>query len=204
MKGGLVTVEDLKSKKIQQFESENPEFVKNNLVKLFLSDPKMKSLYEEVIVNPNSENIEKIDVEFKKIYTNLRFIKHVSDTLFYNSINYDKRSRLLNSRFSLMLDASIKDGEDATYLDVLVNETHEDHNEVLEKGSLKEIVVNENLYNALNLLTENQLLVLNMAYVEMLSDTEIAKRLNKSQQVISKTHRKALIKLSEHLKRKGG
>lgn len=200
LEGGLCAMRKIGYQKIQQFESENPDFMKNNLIKLFLEDPKNKLLYERVISNPNVENTKKIDIAFKFFYLKFRFISHISNTLFYNSINFDKRHRLLNSRFSLTLDAPVNKEDETTYLDLLINERYiDDDKDLFEKGSLKDVVVNEVVYNALNTLTENQLTILNLAYIEQLSDTEIAKKLNKSQQVISKTHKLALKKLTEYL-----
>ncbi|MGE7692079.1 sigma factor-like helix-turn-helix DNA-binding protein [Lysinibacillus sp. NPDC097214] len=48
------------------------------------------------------------------------------------------------------------------------------------------------LHNALNSLTKKQKEFINLAYVEELSDTEIGLKLNKTQQAVSKTHKKAL------------
>ena len=191
-------------KKIVEFEHENPDFISNNLVRLFLDIPENRTLYEKVISNPTDENNKEIDLAFREFYLRFRFISHISSTLFYNSINYDKRLRLLNSRFSLTLDAPLNtENEETTHLDLLMkeNSTTEGEYSFLNNDSLMKIVENEDLYNALKTLTEIQLKILNLAYIKGLSDTEIARQLNKSQQTISKTHKLALKKLAQILKK---
>lgn len=48
------------------------------------------------------------------------------------------------------------------------------------------------MYDALNSLTKKQKEIINLAYAEGLSDTEIGLILNKTRQAVSKTHKKAL------------
>lgn len=180
--------------KIRNFEMENPEFLNNDLVISFLKIPSNKHVYMETISNPTSENMNRLDLSFKQFYFKIRFISHISTTLKFNSINYDKRIRLIQSRFSTTLDAPINSSEgEETFLDLLVNEQAENLlGDVIVNDELDEQVTCPILYDALNSLTKKQKEIINLAYVEGLSDTEIGHRLNKTQQAVSKTHKKAL------------
>jgi len=180
--------------KIRKFEGENPKLLSNNLVISFLKIPTNKNMYMETISNPTPENMKKLDILFKHFYFKVRFISHISTTLKFNSINYDKRLRLLQSRFSSTLDASINSNEgEETFLDLLPDEQANNlFGEIVNNDNLDEHVTCPILYDALNSLTKKQKEIINLAYVEGLSDTEIGLRLNKTQQAISKTHKKAL------------
>jgi len=194
--------------KIRKFEEENLELLSNTLVSSFLKIPANKNMYMETISNPTPENMKKLDILFKHFYFKVRFISHISTTLKFNSINYDKRLRLLQSRFASTLDASINSNEgEETSLDLLADEqAYNLLDEIVIKGDLDEHVTCPILYNALNSLTKKQNEIMNLAYVEGLSDTEIGLRLNKTQQAISKTHKKALenmLNYVENHKKKG-
>lgn len=195
-------------RELRKFEKENPDLLSNNLVISFLKMPTNKVLYMETISNPTPENMKKLDVLFKKFYFNIRFISHISTTLKYNSINYDKKLRLVHSRFSSTLDASINRNEgEETFLDLLADEQAYNPFDEIGDHDLVEHVTCPILVDAINSLTKKQKEIINLAYVERLSDTEIGLRLNKTQQAISKTHKKALGNMRtsiESHKNKGG
>ncbi|QNK89843.1 sigma-70 family RNA polymerase sigma factor [Sporosarcina sp. resist] len=195
--------------KVRKFEKENPELLGNNLVISFLKIPTNKNIYMDTISNPTPKNMKKLDVLFKKFYFRIRFISHISTTLKFNSINYDKRLRLIQSRVSSTLDATINSSEgEETFLDLLADEqAYNFFGEIVINDELVEHVTCPILYDALNTLTKKQIEIINLAYVNRLSDTEIGLRLNKTQQAISKTHKKALgnmLTYIENYKNKGG
>ena len=194
---------------IRKFEGGNPELLSNDLVISFLKTPINKDVYMKTISNPTPENMQELDMLFKRFYFKIRFISHISTTLKFNSINYDKRMRLIQSRFSTTLDASINSNEgEESFLDLIADQKAEKlFTEVVINDDLNEQVSCPVLYDALNSLTKKQKEIINLAYVEGLNDTEIGQRLNKSQQVISKTHKKALGNMLTHIednKNKGG
>ncbi|MFY0521059.1 sigma factor-like helix-turn-helix DNA-binding protein [Lysinibacillus sp. UGB7] len=195
--------------KIRRFEVENPELLNNDLVISFLKIPTYKNIYTETISNPTPENMKNLDILFKQFYSKIRFISHISTTLKFNSINYDKRVRLINSRFSPTLDASINSNEgDETFLDLIVDEqSYNPLDEIVINDNLDEHITCPILYGALNSLTKKQKEIINLAYVEGLSDTEIGQKLYKTQQAVSKTHKKALENMLTYIeihKNKGG
>lgn len=179
---------------ITKFESENPKLLSNDLVISFLNIPTNKEIYMKTISDPTPDNREKLDVLFKHFYFKIRFISHISSTLKFNSINYDKRMRLIQSRFSTTLDAPINSSEgEETFLDLIADEQAEYLiDEVFVSDDLNDNVTCPILYDALNSLTKKQKEIINLAYVDGLSDTEIGLKLNKTQQAVSKTHKKAL------------
>ena len=187
--------------KIRKFEEENKELLQNNLVISFLNSPSHKKVYREAISNPTPENKQKLDILFKQFYFKIRFISHISTTLKFNSINYDKRERMMQSRYAVILDAPLNREEgEGSVLDLIVKEgSFNTFDDVFSNEDILEQVTNPKLYEALNSLSDKQKQIINFAYVEGLSDTEIALILNKSQQVISKTHKKALEKILKYI-----
>ncbi|MEB2301544.1 sigma-70 family RNA polymerase sigma factor [Lysinibacillus xylanilyticus] len=179
---------------IRKFELENQELLDNDLVVSFLKIPTNKEIYMKTISNPTPENMKELDILFKHFYFKIRFISHISITLKFNSINYDKRVRLLQSRFPTTLDASINSSEgEETFLDLMADEQAENLiGEAIISDDLDEHVTCPIMYEALNSLTKKQKEIINLAYAEGLSDTDIGLILNKTQQAVSKTHKKAL------------
>lgn len=189
--------------RIKKFEDENRQLLKNDLVISFLKIPTNKEKYMETISNPSPENRKELDKLFKHFYFKIRFISHISSTLKFNSINFDKKLRLIQSRFSLTLDATIHSNEgQETFLDLVADEQAEDYfSDIILNDNLDEYVISPILYDALNSLTKKQKEIISLAYAEGLSDTEIGRRLNKTQQTVSKTHKKALEKMLIYIER---
>lgn len=192
---GLLLVNKWNEEKIRHFELENSELLGNNLVVSFLGTPQHKEVYLETISNPTPENMKKLDMLFKDYYFNIRFISHISTTLKFNSINYDKQAKQIQTRFLTTLDAEINptEGEATTFVDLVADENAEYCFErTISNGDLEQQITCPLLNNAYKSLTIKQKEIINLAYVEGLSDTEIALILNKTQQAVSKTHKKAL------------
>lgn len=116
---------------------------------------------------------------------NRRFIKYMANLIHYNSINYDKKRRMKDSRFPLTLD------NDENLESVLLAI----HDSESIPTNLKEHITAPSLYQAYESLPEQQQQILTLAYVQGLNDKEISNRLGGSQQNISKHRLKALAKL---------
>lgn len=187
--------------KFRKFEAENPELLQNDLVTSFLKSPLNQDVYREAIINPTTENRQKLDLQFKQFYYKIRFISHISTTLKFNAINYDKRQRLIQSRYPATLDAPLNSEEgEGTIIDLIANEAAFDPSAdfYLDEDIIDHVSCRI-LYEAINGLTHKQKQIINLAYIKGLSDTEIGFVLNKSQQAISKTHKKALANIKKYI-----
>jgi RNA polymerase sigma factor (sigma-70 family) len=116
---------------------------------------------------------------------NRRFIKYMANLIHYNSINYDKKRRLKDNRFPLMLDND--ENLESVLLTVYDSES--------VPPNLKDHITDHSLYQAYESLSAKQQQVLSFAYVQALNDKEIARILGVSQQNVSKHRLKALTKL---------
>lgn len=116
---------------------------------------------------------------------NRRFITYMANLIYYNSINYDKKRRMKNSRFPLTLDND--ENLESTLLISYDSES--------VPLSLKDHITNYSLYQAYESLPEQQKKILSLAYAQGLNDKEISEIVGGSQQNISKHRLKALAKL---------
>ncbi len=190
--------------KIKNFIKKNETFLDNVIVKSFLEDEKNKLLLITAICSQNKQDNKNLDTAFRKFYFNIRFTSFISNTIYFNSINYDKKYRGISSRYPLTMDKTIRDDTTSTFKDIIEDPKAEIRIEdLIDSQSIEDYVVNPFLFNALKNLTPKQKEVIDLSYVYGLSDTEISKRLGKSQQAISKLHKKALKRIYRYISEKG-
>lgn len=116
---------------------------------------------------------------------NRRFISYMANLIYHNSINYDKKRRMKDSRFPLIIDNN--ENQECPLLTVYDSES--------VQLSLKEHISDQSLFQAYESLSTQQHLILSLAYVQGLNDKEISQIVGGSQQNISKHRLKALGKL---------
>ncbi|MGG3510266.1 sigma-70 family RNA polymerase sigma factor [Paenibacillus lautus] len=121
----------------------------------------------------------------KKEDINRRFITYIANLIYYNSINYDKKRRMKDNRFPLMLDNN--ENQESALFTVYDSES--------VPPNLKDHITDHLLHQAYESLPAQQQMILSYAYVQKLTDKEIARILGVSQQNISKHRLKALAKL---------
>lgn len=186
---------------LERFREENKEFLENKITQSFLKDEKNQRLLLEAICNPTKENKEKLDIEFKKFYFSIRFTAFISSSLYFNAINFDKRYRKMSERYILTVDKPLGDEEDTSFKDIIADSQAEIQIEnIIQSDDITDYIEDPVLYEAILTLSDKQREVINLAYVKGLSDTEIGKMLNKSQQAISKMRNRALKKICNFIK----
>lgn len=116
-----------------------------------------------------------------------RFIKYIANLIHYNSINYDKKRKVIANRYPLTLDNN--EGIESSLIASYDSEQN--------PPDLKDHLTNPLLFQAYSTLSEQQQKILSLAYVQKLNDKEIATILCRSQQNISKHRLKALAKLRQ-------
>ncbi|MBA2871543.1 RNA polymerase sigma factor (sigma-70 family) [Anoxybacillus calidus] len=200
----LKGLDNLCIQEIEIFKKQNKEFLENPIIKSFLKNEKNWKLFLEVICNPTDENKELLDKEFKKFYFGIRFTAFISTALYFNAVNFDKRYRKMLNRYTLTVDKPLKEEEDISFKDMITDSEAEIQIEwIIQSDDIKDYIADPVLYEAILTLSDKQREVINLAYVKGLSDTEISKVLNKSQQAISKTRKKALKNIYNFINEKG-
>ncbi|WP_019415823.1 sigma-70 family RNA polymerase sigma factor [Paenisporosarcina sp. TG20] len=189
------------STNVENYLNKFEKHLQNPVIKSFLEIPDNMDLLVEVIENPTNLSKKKLDDTFREYYFTIRFTNYLSQTIYFNAINYDKKVNLYLERNKSILDCQLKDRY-VPLLDYLASkEWQEEGQEVyITSSNIADHLTSYSLYKAIQFLTENQRQLLNLTYIYGLNDSEIAVYLNKSQQAVSRSHKKALKKLKNSLK----
>ena len=70
--------------------------LQNPIIKSFLEIPEHIVLLKEVRNQPTPELKKKLDDTFREFYFNIRFTTYLSQTIYFNAINYDKKVNLVS------------------------------------------------------------------------------------------------------------
>ncbi|MBA9043239.1 RNA polymerase sigma factor (sigma-70 family) [Bacillus aryabhattai] len=188
-----------KALKLKEYQSNHPTFCNHYLFKTFINKPEHKDLFKEAICNPTKENKESLDMAFKHHCFAVKFLSYLSKSLYFKAINFDKNIRKQNQRNLLILDSPLKSEDESLSLinQLSTDELETDAAVYFNSSNIEDHLSNEKLLQSIQSLTENQKEILSLSYVEQYTDTEIAKRKNKTQQAVSKTRKFALLKLQK-------
>ena len=194
---GLYSSVDI-NERVEDYLIKFEKHLQNPVIKSFLDIQENMDLLAEVINNPTNLSKKKLDDTFREFYFKIRFTNYLSQAIYFNAINYDKKVKLFLERNKSILDCQINDGESVTLIDYLASKEWQEGQEVyIDSTNIADHLTSYSLYQAIQLLTENQRQLLNLAYIYGLNDSEIAIYLNKSQQAVSRSHKNALKKLRE-------
>lgn len=183
---------------MEEFLNNNKEAVKNPIIKSFLENEKNYELVKRALTNPTGENKKVIDKLFKEHYLNIKKIAYINNLIHYFPIDYDKKVKKIYKIYNLTLDKQISDENNTTFKDLIETNPHYSDQKIF--GSrLKNHIENKMLYKSLDKLTEKQLFILEMKYLNNMTIYEIAEVTNTSTQNISNQHNKALKKLKDSL-----
>jgi RNA polymerase sigma factor (sigma-70 family) len=187
---------------LKNFEKDNPNLYNSNVFKSFITDYENRMIFEEAICNPNKFTKQQLEKRFKKFYFNIRFTSYLSTSIHFNAVNFDKKDRKLKTRNQLILNNAYNEDPNLSLIEMIPEQSRGNCPEEAFEDTLNEvdeIVESEDLYNALQQLTSNQRDIIKLAYIDGMKDIEIASRLKKSQQAVSKSHQKALFTLRKIL-----
>ncbi|UXH43051.1 sigma-70 family RNA polymerase sigma factor [Rossellomorea vietnamensis] len=184
---------------VSEFYRHYPHLQYNKAVESFISQTENRKLVEDFLRHPSASKEERLNEAFKAYYFDIRFTSYVSSSLYFHSVNFDKKIRKYSERHPLTLDDRV--GEDGGSYVELVPDPASEIAPFTNYSTLMECLESEELLKAYKTLTDKQKHVLDLAYVQERSDTEIARMQGVSQQTISKTHRKALHKLKSILEK---
>lgn len=189
-----------KQQKIENLLNKNRDEIKNPLMQGLLSDENNLSILEQFINDPSNANESKVEGVFQKHYERVQKTKYISNLIYFFSVDFDKKQRKLNDRNLLILDKSTSYDTKTTVKETILDESQEI--KLSEKNLLDE-VENEKLIKALKTLTDKQLLILNLIYLQELPLKEISIQLKTTPQNISNQHRKALKRLNQIINEEG-
>ncbi|MCY8235273.1 sigma-70 family RNA polymerase sigma factor [Priestia endophytica] len=188
--------------KFQEFLKSNFKLINQPVVKEFLKKGENYSLFIEAVCFPNRRNVEELDQKFKKFYFQVRFIKYLSNLIYYYSIDLDRKYRTYDKYFPLILDKPVQESQNATSLLDFLESYSPDISELIltEEDDLLTYIEDPKLHQVLKTLTDKQRKVLELIYVYDFKNKTIAKLFNESPQNISKIHNNSIKKLKNQLK----
>lgn len=165
------------------------------LVLTFLENKDNFNLFEKAIANPTQENRDLVEKAFQEHYEKVRFDFYFTNLIKRAAVDFDKKIRKINERFSLTLDTpTTKGGESGgSIVDLLVDDNP--YNPFEQGSTLNGEITNELLFQALEYLTDSQYKILELLYVKNLTNLKAAKTANVSAQYVSQTQKRALQKL---------
>jgi RNA polymerase sigma factor (sigma-70 family) len=183
---------------VENYFDKIEKHLQNPIIKSFLNIPENMDLLKEVINKPTDILRKKLDEAFKEYYFNIRFTTYLSQAIYFNAINYDKKIKLFSDRNQSILDRPLKGDQNGTLIDFLTSAEWKKGQEVqITSSNIGDHLTSQILFDGIQRLTENQRQLLSLAYIYGMNDSEISIYLNKSQQAVSRSHRKALGKLKE-------
>src|SRR5699024_11860207 len=72
------------------------------------------SYVKKAVCFPTNENLKKVDEAFKEFYGKVRILTYLSNMIYYNAINYDRKIKKDKDREMLILDKPLKRSEEHT------------------------------------------------------------------------------------------
>lgn len=174
---------------------------KNPLLKAFLKELDHLELYTQYCKSPNEWLKKLIDERFIQFYIRIRAIAYFSKIIYFTARHFDKERRKYEKRYALTLDSSNSDGNgnrgegSNTLKEMIVDESASIRFTENLTRELDQYIQHPILYKAIQSLNKRQQQILYLAYVLNISDTEISKKLNVTQQAVSKSKNNALAKV---------
>ncbi|MGM0940282.1 MAG: sigma-70 family RNA polymerase sigma factor [Bacillota bacterium] len=186
---------DQKKKVIDDFFHRNRESLENPIIKSFLKNRENLQLVLTAILDPTKYNMDMVDSVFQLHCVRIKKIKYISNLIYFFSIDFDKRKKREYHRNLLILDKPFPNDITTSPKDLIIDEQKSD---IAYGDSLLDHIENEQLVMALKKLSQKQLRILEMVYLENRSLKEVAEILQLSPQNTSNHHRKALKKIYEY------
>lgn len=181
----------------EEYFKKHEEQFKNPLFKSFFDIAQNMELLKKIIRDPNEKNKRKLDELFKAHYFKIRFTSYLSKTIYFNAVNYDKKTKLFSERNQLTLDKPVTQGDGTTMIDIITDHEKMSQDFCIKSPNIEDHITDLMLYRGVEKLTDNQRELLSLLYVYGLTNTEIASILNKTPQAVSRSHKRALKKLKE-------
>lgn len=164
--------------------------IKNPLLKSFLNDPSHAQLFEMYKYNPNHSNYKRLDVAFKEFHFKVIAISYLATSIYYEAKHFDRKIRMHNEQHKLILDESAKEGGENLKDIVGKLSTFS-----TTPRSLEESFHSIELQEVVSQLSDRQKDILFDLFVLGYNEKEIAKKLDVSQQAVSKSKQSAIKKM---------
>lgn len=178
-----------------------PEILENPIMKDFLKEDNEKIFYK-ALGNLEDKDILELNDRFIDFYRMNRTTRYLTGLIKRYSIDFDKRVKLKNNRYKLVMDKPISDDANATLGNLIANEEKSpyEHLELKENFNRNIFVTdNQQLLTAIEELTPKQIEILYLKYERGYNNKEIGEYFGQTEQNISYWHKKTLKQLREKI-----
>ncbi|SDC60647.1 RNA polymerase sigma factor, sigma-70 family [Pelagirhabdus alkalitolerans] len=192
----LIYLTKSEKQSLEKFSEENPKFYRSKLVRSFLKQYEHQAMFIDALCYPSEENRQKLDEAFRDFYTGVKIVSYLSKTIYWESVNFDKKQRYRNKISPLVLNDSSNLNE-VNVLEKIKSTDKSIEEKIIEEKTLaiEEKIEDPKLKIAFLSLTMRQKEVLQSIYGNGENITDTAYQLDISQQAVSKIHKSALKRL---------
>ncbi|ESU32000.1 hypothetical protein G3A_13550 [Bacillus sp. 17376] len=182
-----------------------PVILQDPIVQEFLRDEESKAALDHALETLQDKDINKLDEHFKEFYRLNRALRYLTGLIKRYAIDYDKRVKLRNFRYQLIVDKPMSNGRgesNSTMLDMLENSNKTPEQFLmLKENEQRKLFAMENhkLSDAIELLEPKQHQILYLYYAQGFTNKEIGKAFRQTEQNISYWHKKTLKQLEKVL-----
>ncbi|MFB9325927.1 hypothetical protein ACFFSY_08300 [Paenibacillus aurantiacus] len=165
----------------------------------FCTHPGNANSVRKYINESTPENLEKLNLAFKRYFFAIRFTKYLNSLITNGRIDFVRKNKRSEERELVIFNKQISDEEEAEIGELLTAVySGDDLPQVTTNPDVfQEQINNEWLYEGFSLLTSKQKVVITLAYSALSRDSEIALLLHVTQQAVSKTRKSALQKIRQ-------
>lgn len=161
------------------------------LLDAFLAKEDNQQLYQRVFNSPHdTQRNDELDSRFQEFYGEVRFTKFISSLIRFTAIELAVRNQKTSN-------ACQPTDEIERVMDSLVSDS--DKSEREDNSEWEDVLSDKRILDAVQALTENEQEILTLLYLRNLKEAEAASLLGVSQQAVSKTKKRALLKLRKQL-----
>lgn len=101
-------------KDILKIKKRLPEILEDPIVKEFLQDKDNETAFNNAMEILDEVNINKLDQKFKQFHRVNRVIRYMTGLIKRYAIDFDKKGKVRNSRYQLVVDKPVNNGRDGS------------------------------------------------------------------------------------------
>lgn len=155
----------------------------------FLKEEKHRLIYEQAVRHPSAANLSRLNSAFQQFYTEIQLTNYLTTTLSFYASNYSKHAVKKQDRELVVLDQPVNEEHNNSKKDMLIARDNQ------QVYGWEQAIQDPALFSAIKELPDKQKQYLELRFIHQLTHTEIADKLDISQQAVSKSIQSALKKL---------
>lgn len=177
-------------------------FFSNPLLHRFMQVPENHALFGNVMLRQEEADRLELERRFAEFYYEMRFLGFVRKHIHYEALHVLRKARHRQAYESLALNSPVggAEGNGIERIETIRDPRVSVENEVVGRTfDLDDLAADPALHEALHELTDRQQLVLDLLYVQQMTEQEAATVLGVSQQSVNKLKKHSLSRIRSRL-----